>query len=265
MKRWLAIVLVFGCTSRPISAGDYFVTGLDQYGAPPNCGTSGQLLTSNGNCGTSWTTVGVPSDTAYTDVNNNFSAVQTFPAGTASAPGISIGESNTGFYNSGSHQVSFTSNGTARIDFIANGIGNANTSDTAGIFFSGADLDIEAGNTGIFRFENGNTGQTVLTINNVNGNVFTQGGTAPRLASCGSSPSITGTNFAMTVTAGAGATGCSIGFSTVFVSTPTCVLSEQTENIVNALSYTVNPSTITLTQTGFAANTVNIICVGQTN
>jgi hypothetical protein len=105
MKRWLLLLLTLGCVTVWVSAGtNYFVAGLDQYGAPPNCGTNGQVLTSNGTCGTTWTTSEVPSDTAYNDVDNNWSATQTFQS---SITVISGAGSATAGMNAPNGQVTF--------------------------------------------------------------------------------------------------------------------------------------------------------------
>lgn len=86
--------------------------------------------------------------------------------------------------------------------------------------------------------------------------------TAPVITGCGSSPSVTGTNSAFTITVGATTTGCTAIFSQPFANSPTCVISERTMSIINALSYTVTSNAVVLSQTGLGGNLVDVICIG---
>lgn len=87
--------------------------------------------------------------------------------------------------------------------------------------------------------------------------------TAPALTSCGTSPAITGTDFAGIVTMGTGTpTGCVITFNSPFAAAPVCVANWMT-GILAAESYTVSATAITLTQTGTNSTKVSYVCVGQ--
>lgn len=93
--------------------------------------------------------------------------------------------------------------------------------------------------------------------------VFSVGlSSSPLPTSCGTIPSIIGTNAAFTITPGAGASGCTITFNPPLKNTPTCIVTEQTDSLVNALSYTVTNTALTITQTGFSSK-VDAHCFGQ--
>src|SRR5262249_37223909 len=67
--------------------------------------------------------------------------------------------------------------------------------------------------------------------------------------SCGTSPSITGTDQAGEVTMGTGApTGCVITFNSAYTSAPYCSASWKSN--LASMSYTVSNTAITTTQTG---------------
>ena len=87
-------------------------------------------------------------------------------------------------------------------------------------------------------------------------------GATPALSSCGTSPSISGTDIAGGVTMGtATPTGCTITFATTYASAPYCLVTWQSN--LASMQYTVTASAITLVQTGTSSNKVNYICRGQ--
>jgi hypothetical protein len=88
--------------------------------------------------------------------------------------------------------------------------------------------------------------------------------TAPALTSCGSSPAITGSDGAGTVTMGTGSpTGCVITFNVAYTSTaPHCVVTWQTN--ITSMQYTISTTAITLVQTGTSSNKVNYVCFAST-
>lgn len=88
-------------------------------------------------------------------------------------------------------------------------------------------------------------------------------GSAPVLTSCGTSPSISGTDTSFTVTGGASATGCTITFAAAFTNSPHCVVSQRAVDLTNSLSYTVSSSQLVITQTGFDGNVIDVICKGD--
>jgi len=86
--------------------------------------------------------------------------------------------------------------------------------------------------------------------------------TAPALTSCGTSPAITGTDMAGTVTMGTGTpTGCVITFNTAKSAAPHCVVTWIATPLASQ-SYATSASAITLTQTATSSNVVKYICVG---
>jgi len=101
-----------------------------------------------------------------------------------------------------------------------------------------------------------------LTIGS-NEHLGVTGSSKPVLSSCGAGPSITGNDFAFTVTAGTGAnTGCTVtfaggGFSTI----PTCIASSEAS--IAAFSYVVSKTALTVTATGLSSNNFDAICFGH--
>jgi hypothetical protein len=84
----------------------------------------------------------------------------------------------------------------------------------------------------------------------------------PVVTSCGTSPTITGSDFAGLVTVGTGTpTTCTITFSATFSGIPVCVVNSATQ--LAAFSYTVSATAIAVTQTATSSNLIRYICVGQ--
>lgn len=87
--------------------------------------------------------------------------------------------------------------------------------------------------------------------------------TAPALTSCGTSPSIVGTDTAGEVTLGTGTpTGCTITFNVAYVAAPYCVVTWQATPLASQ-SYTISNTAITLTQTATSSDKVDYICIGR--
>ena len=87
--------------------------------------------------------------------------------------------------------------------------------------------------------------------------------TAPALTSCGTSPSIVGTDIAGTVTLGtAGPTGCTITFNSAYANTPICSVTWEATPLASQ-SYAVTASKITLTQTATSSDVVDFVCHAQ--
>lgn len=96
------------------------------------------------------------------------------------------------------------------------------------------------------------------------GSHFISSGTyTPALTSCGTTPAITGSDLAFTITGGTGATGCIATFATAFATTPVCQVGQETMSLVNAISYTVSSTAVTITQTGLGTNKLDVICIGN--
>lgn len=94
------------------------------------------------------------------------------------------------------------------------------------------------------------------------GKLISQQTTAPALTSCGTTPAITGTDVAGTVTMGTSATGCVITFAVPYATAPACVV-QWIATPLASQSYVTAASTITLTQTSTSNNKVQYVCVAQ--
>lgn len=113
------------------------------------------------------------------------------------------------------------------------------------------------------------TGPVALQTNGINSFAsrapahWEAGGSSPVLTSCGSSPSIVGTDQSGVITMGSGApTGCVVTFATSYNATPICNVTWQATPLANQ-SYTVSNTAITLTQTGTSGNKVVYNCTAQ--
>lgn len=99
------------------------------------------------------------------------------------------------------------------------------------------------------------------------GKIIAQGsGTAPALTSCGTSPTIVGTDVAGTVTMGTGTpTGCVITFNVAYAAaaTPPHCLVTWIATPLASQSYATSNAAITLTQTATSSNVVKYFCVAQ--
>ena len=87
-------------------------------------------------------------------------------------------------------------------------------------------------------------------------------GTSPALTSCGSSPSIYGSDNGFTFTPGAGATGCVATFAVPFNNRPTCTATEQSGSLVNLFTYSYTNTAMTFNQTSFTS-VVDVHCTGH--
>jgi hypothetical protein len=86
-------------------------------------------------------------------------------------------------------------------------------------------------------------------------------GSAPALTSCGTSPAISGSDLAGTVTMGTGApTGCVITFAVAYSSAPHCVVTWRATPLATQ-SYAVSTTAITLTQVATSSNVVDYVCM----
>jgi hypothetical protein len=87
-------------------------------------------------------------------------------------------------------------------------------------------------------------------------------GTAPGLTSCGTTPTIEGSDLSGTVTMGTGSpTGCVITFNAAYISAPRCTVSWRVN--LASMQYAVTNGAITLTQTATSSNKVDYICSVQ--
>lgn len=71
--------------------------------------------------------------------------------------------------------------------------------------------------------------------------------------------------MAFTITGGATASGCIATFAKPFGTAPTCSVSQQTMSLVNALSYSVASTAITISQVGLGTAKLDVTCFGHDN
>lgn len=87
-------------------------------------------------------------------------------------------------------------------------------------------------------------------------------GSTPALTSCGTSPSISGTDIAGLVTMGTVTpTGCVITFANAHTNVPYCTVTWQAN--LASMQYTISATAITLVQTATSSNKVNYRCDAQ--
>lgn len=88
----------------------------------------------------------------------------------------------------------------------------------------------------------------------------------PTLSSCGSgSPAISGTDFAMRVTQGTSASGCTVTFSTAYTAAPACVAVNETAPGTSTPAYSVSTTAITLVTASTSGEIWDIICASTAN
>lgn len=84
-------------------------------------------------------------------------------------------------------------------------------------------------------------------------------GSAPTLSSCGTSPSISGTDLAGEVTMGTGSpTGCVITFTNTKTNAPYCAVTSQSQ--LASFAYSISTAAITTVQTGTSSNKIDYVC-----
>jgi len=88
-------------------------------------------------------------------------------------------------------------------------------------------------------------------------------GKAPVASSCGTSPVVTGSDNAFTVTVGGTTDACTLTFAVPFNSTPTCVVTNQTVSAVNAMGYAVTNANLIISKTGLDDEVVDVMCIGR--
>jgi hypothetical protein len=84
----------------------------------------------------------------------------------------------------------------------------------------------------------------------------------PTVISSAGSPTVSGTDFAGTITAGTSSTGVNLTFGRAYVSTPTCLVTWRGPNTVTPISYATFPTGVALTQGSTSSNKVDYICTG---
>lgn len=88
--------------------------------------------------------------------------------------------------------------------------------------------------------------------------------TRPTLSSCGTTPTILGDDNGGEVTVGSvAATGCTITFGQPWLTAPFCTVTNQSLGVVNAFTYTISATAITVSQTGLTSAKVDYVCHGS--
>ena len=109
------------------------------------------------------------------------------------------------------------------------------------------------GNVGI-----GTTAPTqVLGVNGVIAHVW--GSPIPSLSGCGTGPTIKGTDNAFEIVVGTSATGCTATFAGTY-GDAVCTVTNQSVSVVNAMSYTVSASAVTITQANSGGDKIDVYC-----
>jgi hypothetical protein len=86
--------------------------------------------------------------------------------------------------------------------------------------------------------------------------------TTPTITACGTSPVVMGDDSHGYITTGATATGCTITFATAYPKRPVCNVTNESVSLVNAMSYAVSATALTVTQTGLGGATIDYMCKG---
>ncbi len=124
----------------------------------------------------------------------------------------------------------------------------------------------------LLQLDNADTDMLIVKSNNFsvaqNGDIagrtatLTGAGT-PTLSTCGTSPTVSGTNSAFTVTVGSGHVGnCTATFSSAFTITPTCQVGWQSGQALTS-TWTSSTSNLIFNQNAMGGKKADIICIGH--
>lgn len=169
------------------------------------------------------------------------------PTGNASNPTFSFaGVTNLGFFRDNTSSVGFAATGTESFTFSANRIGTMNSSGgalanntTSGTVPAFVPIQSNFG-TGIGAANSNSvdviTSTNIDTVRWTNGQAYGESG-APAMGTCGTSPSVTGSDMGFTVTVGSGVvTACTVNFKRTWNSTPQCVESDNSTAVTGDIS-----------------------------
>lgn len=121
---------------------------------------------------------------------------------------------------------------------------------------------VRAGTVGSYEMQVSTTATFYHLAVSTNGHVNVNG-TPPVASSCGTSPTIAGSDNAFTVTVGATTNACTVTFKVPFNSTPVCTVTDQTISITNAFSYSKTNAAITMAKTTMGGDIVDVVCFGR--
>ena len=100
------------------------------------------------------------------------------------------------------------------------------------------------------------------------GHFLSTGPGVPVLGTCGTTPSILGTDSAGQITAGTTTTNCTITFNKAYLAAPWCVVTAQSGTTNGGpgtfyLSYSTTVALLSITQTSTSSNLINYVCMGS--
>lgn len=102
---------------------------------------------------------------------------------------------------------------------------------------------------------------TLFRIDNI-GHIYASS-TNPVVSSCGTSPTLTGSDQWGEVVPGATATTCTVTFGHSYTQAPICTVTNQSMSITSALSYTISSTALTISQAvGLAGDKLDYHCFG---
>lgn len=164
--------------------------------------------------------------------------------------------------NSPSTNILNVASSTGTSLFTVNGFGQAGINSSTPTTF----LSVQGLSGSTFDIFDAST-STGLSLFHVSSSGVGSSSTPPTLSSCGTSPTFSAgsDNFGGEVVPGATAGGCTITWGIPFIKTPVCTVSNQSMSVVNAMTYTISTSALTLTMTGIAGDKVDYICKANPN
>ncbi len=161
---------------------------------------------------------------------------------------IYYNESNVAVGTAHGHSIAFSIDGSGNL-----GVGTATP---------GARLDVLGSTAGSYETTFSTTTSFYHVAVSTNGHLNSKG-TPPVVSTCGSSPSIVGSDTAFTLTVGGVTASCTVTFNVPFNSAPTCIVTERSMSVINALSYSVTNAAVVISQTGLSSAVLDVICMGR--
>lgn len=240
-----------------VGAGGIVTSIITATSTSPSIFAGGINLTGNLNC-TSNCTVGSNSTTV--------GSISTF-RGSGSVDGSAEILSTLGVGTSDSIRFSVGSNGNRRALFVDTN-GNITVGTSSPLANETAQFTIVATSTAtrlnLFEARTPNLGVATTSVFTITGTgVQLASSTPPTLSTCGTNPTVTGNNNWGTVTTGAGASACTVTFANSgFPTFASCVVTNQSMSVVNAMTYTVSATAFTVSQTGLGGSIINYRCDG---
>lgn len=118
-------------------------------------------------------------------------------------------------------------------------------------------------NTSLFLIASSTATATTTAFDITNTGHIIASSTNPVLSSCGTSPTMKGSDVWGEITVGATATGCTVTFAQAWSAAPVCTISNQSMSITSALSYTISASALTISQAvGLGGDKIDFYCMG---